>query len=418
MNVKVEKSEIEGVVRPPPSKSYTHRALISSALSRKSRILHPLISRDTMATVRGCEIIGAEIQRRKNEIHVSGVDDIAPAEDYFYADNSGTTLRFFTALLSHSDSEIIIDGDDSLRNRNSIPLIKALNHLGAKITSNSGRPPLKIRGVLKGGEVEIDAWSSQFLSSLLISLPLCKEESRVYVKNLRSRPYVSITEEILIRSGIKFFRDENFRVYDIDGNQEYNLKEIKIPIDYSSASFMIALGVLSGEVEIEGAEKSQQGDERIVDIIKEMGGDVKWRDGKITSRKSEIEGITVDGRDIPDLVPVIAVLSAVAKGTTEITDIEHLRKKETDRIETISLNLRKLGVDVKEMKGGMIIRGKERIDGGKIDSFGDHRIAMAFSILGTVSTNGIEIINAECVSISYPGFFRDLIMLGAKVTYG
>ncbi len=417
MNVRVERSEVRGSVTPPPSKSYTHRALISASLSKKSRILRPLLSRDTWATVRGCKIIGADMQLRGEEMEVRGTESIEPSERYFSADNSGTTLRFFTSLLSHSSREVTIDGDESLRQRNSLPLINALNRLGARISSKSGKPPIRVRGILRGGSVEIDAWSSQFLSSLLISLPLCSVESRVHVKNLRSKPYVDITEEILNESGIKFFRDEDYRLYGIEGEQSYNLRRFRIPIDFSSASFMIALGVLSGEVEIDGAVRSRQGDERIVDIVRDMGGEIRWRNGKIISRKSELEGITIEGRDVPDLVPVVAILGSVAKGKTEITDIGHLREKESDRIKSISVNLKKLGVDVREMEDGLVIQGKERIEGGRIDSYGDHRIAMAFSVLGTASIKGIEVINAGNVSVSYPEFFRDIRSLGARVIF-
>ncbi|MEM0266141.1 MAG: 3-phosphoshikimate 1-carboxyvinyltransferase [Archaeoglobaceae archaeon] len=413
MDVVVKKSELFGRVNVPPSKSYTHRAFISAALSKKSIVSKPLISGDTVSTLRACKKIGAKFERSGTEFHFIGTEEIKGG--YFNFENSGTTLRIFTGLLSLSPARSVLDGDESLRTRPNKALVSALEKLGAHAKGDElFRAPFLIQGVIKGGKIEIVSQSSQFISSLLYSLPIAKNDSELRVISTKSRPYIDVTLDVLEKSGIKVEREGD--VFFIPGEQNFRLRSIEIPADFSSASYMIAAGVLAGEVRILNAFDSKQGDKKIVEVLKEMGADVEWKKdlGLIIAKKSELSAIDFNAEDTPDLVPTIAVLCAVANGTSEIRNAEHLRIKEIDRIAGIAKNLRALGVEVEERKDGLKIHGGKKSFHGVVDSFGDHRMALAFSLLGLLGE--VHIKNCEVVSISYPSFFEDLTKLGAKVS--
>ncbi|HIP25055.1 MAG TPA: 3-phosphoshikimate 1-carboxyvinyltransferase [Archaeoglobus profundus] len=419
MDVIIKKSEINGVAYPPSSKSYTHRAILSASLSPNATVHNPLISDDTLATLNCCIKIGASIIKIHKDFKIYGCQEIEGGK-YFYAANSGTTMRLFIGILSLSKSPkySVLDGDESLKRRPNYELVLALNKLGANIKGFSKfEPPIWIRGIVKGGEVEIEAKSSQFVSSLLFTLPLADGDSIVRISNLKSKPYVDITLHVLEESGIDVEVDNKNTFY-VKGGQSYRLRSFKVPADFTSASYLIAAGILAGKVKILNMFDSKQGDKKIVEIVKEMGGKIRWdkNSGVILAEKSELEGVEVDAKDIPDLVPTISILAAVAKGKTVIYNAEHLKIKEIDRIEGIYLNLKKLGINVKKRDDGLEIVGG-KIEGGLVESFGDHRMALAFSLLGLIAEKGITVRNAEVVSVSYPGYFDMLKRLGANIEF-
>jgi len=419
VDVIIKKSEINGVAYPPSSKSYTHRAILSASLSPNATVHNPLISDDTLATLNCCIKIGASIIKIHKDFKIYGCQEIEGGK-YFYAANSGTTMRLFIGILSLSKSPkySVLDGDESLKRRPNYELVLALNKLGANIKGFSKfEPPIWIRGIVKGGEVEIEAKSSQFVSSLLFTLPLADGDSIVRISNLKSKPYVDITLHVLEESGIDVEVDNKNTFY-VKGGQSYRLRSFKVPADFTSASYLIAAGILAGKVKILNMFDSKQGDKKIVEIVKEMGGKIRWdkNSGVILAEKSELEGVEVDAKDIPDLVPTISILAAVAKGKTVIYNAEHLKIKEIDRIEGIYLNLKKLGINVKKRDDGLEIVGG-KIEGGLVESFGDHRMALAFSLLGLIAEKGITVRNAEVVSVSYPGYFDMLKRLGANIEF-
>ncbi|MDI9611025.1 MAG: 3-phosphoshikimate 1-carboxyvinyltransferase [Archaeoglobales archaeon] len=412
MEVVVRKSDVSGDLKAPPSKSYTHRAFISASLSKKSVIVNPLLSGDTLATLRACKQIGASFSRKAEVFEFSGTDEIQGG--YFNFENSGTTLRIFTGLLSLCPDFSTLDGDSSLRTRPNRDLVLALKKLGAFAKGDElFRAPFKIKGIIKGGEIEIKAESSQFISSLLFALSLAKGDSFLKILATKSRPYIDLTTDVLEKAGVKIERTAEG--YFIPGEQEFNLGNFEVPADFSSASYLIAAGILAGEVKIVNAFDSMQGDKKIVEICKEMGADVRWdkEKGLIVAKISELSAISFNAGDTPDLVPTVAVLCAVANGVSEIYNAEHLRIKEIDRISGICKNLKALGVDVEEKRDGLKIKGGKREFFGTVDSFGDHRMALAFSLLGLLGE--VNCRNAEAVSVSYPNFFEDLRKIGAKV---
>ncbi|MEM4616146.1 MAG: 3-phosphoshikimate 1-carboxyvinyltransferase [Archaeoglobaceae archaeon] len=412
MEVVVRKSDVSGDLKAPPSKSYTHRAFISASLSKKSVIVNPLLSGDTLATLRACKQIGASFSRKAEFFEFSGTNEIQGG--YFNFENSGTTLRIFTGLLSLCPDFSTLDGDSSLRTRPNRDLVLALKKLGAFAKGDElFRAPFRIKGIIKGGEIEIKAESSQFISSLLFALSLAKGDSFLKILATKSRPYIDLTTDVLEKAGVKIERTAEG--YFIPGEQEFHLRNFEVPADFSSASYLIAAGILAGEVKIVNAFDSMQGDKKIVEICKEMGADVRWdkEKGLIVAKRSELSAISFNAGDTPDLVPTVAVLCAVANGVSEIYNAEHLRIKEIDRISGICKNLKALGVDVEEKRDGLKIKGGKREFFGTVDSFGDHRMALAFSLLGLLGE--VRCRNAEAVSVSYPGFFDDLKKIGAEL---
>ncbi len=416
MDVIVKKSEIEGEITPPPSKSYTHRAFIAASLSPLAEVSNPLISEDTIATLNFCRFIGAGVLRDRSGFTFEGVGSIE-SEGYINLANSGTTLRLAIGILSLSKSGrySVLDGDSSLRTRPNYQLVEVLRVLGADIYGNKDfRAPVWVKGVAKGGKVEIKAKSSQFISSLLYSLPLAKNNSVLKVLATKSKPYIDITLHILRESGIEIESiDNNFY---ISGGQDFRLRKFTIPSDFSSTSYLIAAGLIAGDITIKNVFDSVQGDKVIIDVVNKMGGKVRWYkdDGELKVKKSSLEGIEFDASDTPDIVPTIAALAAVAEGKTRIFNAEHLRIKEIDRIEGIYRNLKSLGIEAKATEDGLEITGGA-IKRGEVQSFGDHRMALAFSLLGLA---GEVIVNdAEVVSVSFPGYFEFLKSMGADIDF-
>ncbi|RLI79723.1 3-phosphoshikimate 1-carboxyvinyltransferase [Archaeoglobales archaeon] len=417
MDVVVRKSEVEGVVTPPPSKSYTHRVFLAASLSKKCRIYNPLIAEDTLATLHACKLLGSRFVRRFRIFEFWGCSLKKTKAKYFYLANSGTTLRFLIGLTSqiYDRKYSVLDGDTSLRNRPNRELVLALKSLGARIRGDeSSKPPLFVRGVAGGGEVKIKAISSQFISSLLFTLPNATGDSTIFVEGMKSKPYVDITLHVLRKAKVRVEVDGNN--YYIQGEQDFKLRKFEVPSDFSSASYLIAAGLLAGKLKIKNMFDSMQGDKQIIEIAKQMGGKIKWdkEEGIITVEKSELKGIDIDASNIPDLVPAISVMASVAKGKTRIHNAEHLKLKEIDRIDGIYQNLKAVGVEVKKMDDGLIIKGG-KIKGGVVNSFGDHRMALAFSLLGLVAEREVMVKNAEVVSVSFPNYYETIIEIGGVV---
>lgn len=419
MIAKVKKSEVWGDVEAPPSKSYTHRSIVIGSLGRYSKIEKPLLSADTLATVGACRAMGAEISVKEDYLEIAGVIGKPKVpDDVINAANSGTTLRLCLSMAALADGATVFTGDSSLRTRPNGPLIKALNGLGAVCFSTryNGLAPIVVQGPLEGGEISIEGGiSSQFISSMLISCPFAKRDTTININGeLKSRPYVEVTLEMMDKAGGKVSTD--YREFHIESDQEYDLKSYRIPGDFSSASYMLAAGALSGKVTVENLIESKQGDAAIMEHLLDMGANVYWdtSKGTVTVEKAELKGIDIDVGATPDLVPTLAVLAACAKGETHITNAAHVRYKETDRLHAITTELKKMGADIVEEPDGLIIRGG-RLRGAKVDGYDDHRIVMALAVAGLMATGTTSIGTAESVDISYPGFFNDLKRIGAKV---
>lgn len=377
--------------------------------------------------------------------------------------NSGTTLRFVTALSGLLDGEITLTGDASIQKRPNTPLLETLNKMGAKAYSihGDGCAPLVVKGPVRLGAVSIDGgMSSQFISALLLSCPLLDGETILSIDGeLKSKPYVDITLEIAEKAGIRITESQNADSkntdsktgsknadsknagsknadskntilekkdagfsYKISGNQTYNLSDYTIPGDFSSVSYALAAGALipGAEIAVGNIFPSAQGDSVMIEILKKMGADISWdtKSGVIhVSNKSgcRLKGIAVDAGKTPDLVPVLAVLGAFADGEMRITNAGHVRLKETDRLKAMAEELRKTGVAISETEDGLIIFGsksKENIKGAALHGRDDHRVVMSLFIAGMM-IGDVSIDTADSVKISYPEFFEDMKRVGA-----
>ncbi len=421
MKITIKKSGIEGMLKAPPSKSYTHRAIICAALANgKSKITNPLLCNDTEATIKVCKMLGAEVNMRKDLIIV-GTEKLRTPDDVMDCGGSGTTLRFFTAISSLVPGVCVLTGNKSLRERPVGELLNALTQLGIKAVSTRGNglPPIAVfGGDVKGGSVKMRGdISSQFISALLFACPKASKKTTIELTTgLQSKPYVEITIEVLKEFGIKISASEGFRRFVIPSQQNFKPLEYTIRGDFSSASFMLVAGALAGKVKVFNLElNSRQGDRKIVQILKDMGAHVKEKENSITVEKAELKAITIDASDIPDLVPICAVLATQAKGITKIINAERLRFKESDRLISITCELKKMGANITEKKGGLVIKGPTKLKGADINPYRDHRIAMACAVAGLIASGETVIKNVECIKKSYPSFAEDIKNLGGKI---
>lgn len=424
MRISISKSSVKGEVFAPPSKSYTHRAITLAALSKESIIHRPLLSADTLATIRASEMFGATVKREEENLIIRGFNGKPNVpDDVIDAANSGTTLRLMTAIAGLTDGITVLTGDSSLRTRPNGPLLKVLNQLGASAcsTRKNERAPLVVKGELEGKEVSIDgSISSQFISALLIACPLAENNTTIsIIGKLKSRPYVDVTIEMLELAGVKINTDEsNGTRFIVPGKQKYDLKEYTIPGDFSSASYLLAAAAMTenSEITVKNLFPSKQGDKLIIETLEQMGADITWdrEAGNVTVRGGrKLKAINFDAGATPDLVPTIAVLASVAEGISRIENAEHVRYKETDRLRALATELPKFGVCLKEEKDSLTITGG-KLHGAEVHGWDDHRIVMALSMAGMVAGN-TKIDTIESVSISYPDFFNDMRNLGAKI---
>jgi len=431
MDVTIGRSALAGTAAAPPSKSYTHRAVLAAGYADTATVRDALVSADTKATMAAVEAFGGTVERDADAgtaaLDIEGFDG-SPAvpDDVIDCENSGTTMRLVTAAAALADGTSVLTGDSSLRSRPQGPLLDAVGQLGgeAESTRGNGQAPLVVRGPVSGGTVSLPGdVSSQFVTALLMAGAVTEDGVEVdLTTELKSAPYVDITIELLDDFGVDAERtDDGFAV---SGGQSYRPDSgtYAVPGDFSSISYLVAAGVLAAEpgesVTVEGARPSAQGDTAIVDIVERMGGDVTWdrESGELLARRSELSGVEVDVGDTPDLLPTIAVLGAVADGETRIVNCEHVRYKETDRVRVMAESLTEMGAAVEEYEDELVIKGGESdLHGADLSSRGDHRIAMAFAVLGLVADD-VSISGAEHVDVSFPGFFETLADLGADVS--
>ncbi|SEO78092.1 3-phosphoshikimate 1-carboxyvinyltransferase [Halogranum amylolyticum] len=429
MDIELSQSRVHGRARAPPSKSYTHRAILAAGYSAGALVYDPLNSADTKATMRAVEAFGGDVDRDATEdrLDVTGFNgrpDV-PA-DVVDCANSGTTMRLVTACAALADGITVLTGDSSLRSRPQGPLLDAIDDLGgrAESTRDNGQAPIAIRGPISGGSVSIPGdVSSQYISALLMAGAVTEEGIDVELETeLKSAPYVDITLEVLEAFGVDAEQtDDGFSV---SGGQSYEPTdgEYHVPGDFSSMSYLLAAGAVAAEegkdVVVAGAYPSAQGDSAIVDVLERMGADVEWNrdDGYITVRKSDLSGVEVDVGDTPDLLPTIAVLGAVAEGDTRIVNCEHVRYKETDRVSAMAEELGALGAAVTEEADVLTIHGDEsELEGAAVDGHGDHRIVMSLAVAALVADGTTTVAGGEHVDVSFPDFFDVLYDLGADV---
>ncbi|SDJ42966.1 3-phosphoshikimate 1-carboxyvinyltransferase [Halovenus aranensis] len=428
MDVTIEPSTVAGTAQAPPSKSYTHRAILAGGYSDSATVENPLLSADTRATIRAVEAFGGDVTRdaETGALEITGFDG-APSvpDDVIDCANSGTTMRLATATAGLVDGLTVLTGDGSLRGRPQGPLLRALDQLAARAesTRENGQAPLVVGGPLMGGSAPLPGdVSSQFVTALLFAGAATDAGVNISLQTeLKSAPYVDITLDLLDAFGISARRTRDG--FSVGGRQRYRLRDgaYTVPGDFSSASYLLAAGAIAGEdgVTVTGVYPSQQGDEAIVDLLGAMGADIEWdrEAGELDVTADRLSGIETSVADTPDLLPTLAVLGATAEGTTRLTDCEHVRYKETDRVAATADALSTMGASVEETEDELVIEGGDStLEGATLAGRGDHRIVMALAVAGLAADGETTLTGANHVDVSFPDFFEALAGLGATLT--
>jgi 3-phosphoshikimate 1-carboxyvinyltransferase len=410
---------VEGSIRPPGSKSITNRALVCSALAQGESVLEgALASEDTEVMIDSLRRLGipVQVEEEGRRLVVQGQGGRIPVwQAELYTANSGTTMRFLTALVCLGRGVYRLDGVPRMRERPIQDLLDALGQLGAEAYSeqNNGCPPVLVHAHgLRGGRAEVAGQiSSQFLSALLMAAPCAQQEVEILVRGeLVSRPYVDMTVAVMRRFGARVEEPQpgRFLVQPVG----YQAARYPIEPDASAASYFFgAAAITGGRVTVEGlGQKSLQGDVAFCECLRQMGCQVEYGVDKITVSGRAERGIDVDMNAISDTVPTLAAVALAAQGPTRIRGVAHMRHKETDRIAALAAQLRKLGAGVEELPDGLVIQPGP-LHGAEIETYNDHRMAMSMALVGLI-VPGVVIRNPACTVKTYPGFFDDL----AKIT--
>ncbi len=405
-----------GEVKVIPSKSVAHRSLICAALADKpTDIICEASSQDIAATVRCLNALGADIEEKSGVYHVVPIKKTEKA--VLECGESGSTLRFLVPVAAALGGDISFHGEGRLPTRPMQPLVECLESMGATV-EYGGTLPLTTRGGLSGGTFTIAGnVSSQFISGLIFALPLLEKDSVIDISGkIESMPYIEMTLDTVSRFGITAEKHGN-KIH-IPGGQSYHSPgSFTVEGDWSNAAFWLCLGAFSDEgINCRGVRSdSIQGDRKIVDILRRFGASVTQGDDFVTVKKNILTAVRIDAAEIPDLVPVLCVVAAVANGETVVYNAERLRIKESDRIESTVAMLRALGAEAEPTHDGIRVFGKKEFSGGCVDSYNDHRIVMSAAVAAAVSTGKVKIKNAGAVRKSYGDFFEKYTMLGASV---
>lgn len=422
MQLHVLPSKLNGVIDIPGSKSHTIRAIAIATLARGASVIEaPLISEDTLSCLKAAAALGAWVKRGDDtawKICGTAGNILTPAGTLDMG-NSGTGLRLFSAIAALGDSPISFDGDDSLRTRHMAPLLDALRSLGIKAASTNGKCPLTVHGPVIGGEAFVDGTTSQYLSALLLVAPLAKINTLLLVKDLNEIPYVNMTLDWLKREDVAVTHDARYMHFAIKGNQSYKPFTVRIPGDFSTACFpLVAAAICGGKVEIRGLDFSDpQGDKEVFLYLKKMGASISITKEKVVVKGGNLKAVDLDLNATPDALPVMAVAAACASGRSVFRNIPQARIKETDRIACMTTELRKMGVKVEEFEDGMAVTGGALHASRELNSYKDHRIAMALAIaaMATKKADDVSVIrDADAAAVTYPGFFDDFSALGAN----
>jgi 3-phosphoshikimate 1-carboxyvinyltransferase len=420
--------KLSGTVCAPPSKAYSQRMLIATALSLgTSKISGPLVSDDTEATLRAVKALGARVEIAKDCWTVEGAAPLNGAGEPIDCGESGATLRFMMPVAALATEPSVFVFGSSLERRPIEPLLRSLKQLGVvtSVQKLGGKSAIQVQGggILGGKTTMRGDVSSQFVSGLMFACPKAQADTVITLTTpLESKGYVKMTERVLGEHSVKVSISEDFIHLHIPSNQEYKSCDHRVPGDFSSAAFLLAAAAIThSEVSVKNLDyATQQGDKAILGILKGMG--VK---GKVCSDHVETEGtgglldaLDVDARDIPDLVPVCAVLACFAKGTSKIHSAQRLRYKESDRLLSLYLELKKMGAEIAMNESSLTVKGPCVLRGAIIDPHNDHRIAIACAVAALGASGETKIQNSECVRKSYPRFFSDLRSIGADVVGG
>lgn len=410
MNVTVYPSKLIGEVKAIPSKSMAHRLLICAAMSEGvTRVRCSESSQDIEATIACLKAMGSNIVKIGNMYLVPKVTVHAGQSVTLDCNESGTTLRLMMCVAAGLGLCARFKGCDRLFERPLEPLAQVLTDHGIVISRDADNRIIQ-SGRAFGYDYEITGEvSSQFISGLLLMLPLCGGGNLTVTGNFESKPYVDLTVKALLDSDVSV--SEEGRSYTVRGR--YDLRDTLVEGDWSNAAFFLAAGALGGNVKVNCLDaESAQGDKEILSLLCDFGAEIQKEKNKVSCKGRELCAQKIDVSNIPDLVPVLAVIASGAKGTTSITGAKRLRLKESDRLRTVSEMINNLGGRCFEKEDSLIIEGAGVLTGGEVDACNDHRIAMSAAIAACICEHPVVIKGAQAVEKSYPGFFEDLQSLG------
>lgn len=420
MDLHIQKSALNGTVEIPGSKSHTIRAVAIAALAEgESEIRSPLESADARAAFSAYRAFGATISEEPELWRVQGTGPQPNLpDDVIDTGNSGTTMNIAlgTAALVR-DGLVVLTGDAQVRRRPCAPLAQALTDLGAKVRATRGGacPPYIIEGPLRGGTTTIEAMTSQYVTSLLMSCVLAESDSTILVPLMHEKPYVTMTLDWLARQGVTLTHDDDYTEFHVPGAQRYAPVRRRIPGDFSSATFFLAAGALPGNnVLCNGLDlEDTQGDKAVVDYLREMGAMVTVEGEGIRVCSEGLKGCELDLNATPDALPMMAVLACFAEGITRLVNVPQARLKETDRIAVMCKELRTLGARVEELADGLVIQQSE-LHAATVEGHGDHRVVMSLAMAASQIEGETVIRGAEAMRITFPTFVEAVADLGGK----
>ena len=410
----VQSARISGEINAPASKSMMQRAVLAGACARGETIIdNSSYCNDALASISVAKCLGAKIDLMSDKLCMSG--SLSPAKQAIHCGESGLCMRITCALASLFESEIVIDGEGSLCKRPVDMIISPLEQLGVRCQSRDGFLPVRVQGPMQGSEIRVDAGtSSQFLSGLLMALPLCEKDSVIHVTALKSKPYISMTLELLSAFGVKVDASTDYSEFRIPGSQHYRPATLTIEGDWSGASFLLVAGAIAGSVDVRHlSPDSTQADVAILDALKSAGARIEWKENLLSISRNELKSFSFNASDCPDLFPPLVALASYCDGTSRIEGTERLLHKESNRAETLFREFSRLGAGISlcgncmEIKGGLL-------HSARVDSHNDHRIAMACAVAGLGIEGGVEIDGEDCVAKSYPEFFDVLTQISGK----
>lgn len=413
MIVTISPSTISGTVSAPSSKSYAQRAIAIAMLANGYSTINGIDKGgDVEAVLAVAESICGDVKLVDRKAIING-GNFDPAQTEIFIGESGLATRLLTPIASLFNYSMTITGHGSILTRPISMMQKPLEELGVKFESNGGYLPIEVCGAMCGGEIEVDgSLSSQFISGLLISLPLCGTDSIIRVKELKSKPYIDMTINIMKLAGVDVI-NEDYKTFKIKGKQYYNPLKYTVEGDWSGASCLLVAGAVAGEITINGlSPKTDQADAAILQALDYAGAKMSLNFDSVTVSRGNLEGFSFDATHCPDLFPALAILAANCKGRSTIVGTSRLTHKESDRAATIKTLLESLGIEVDlSYDDAMVITGGNIKGGVTVDSFNDHRIAMAAAVAALTSTAPITIERAEAVNKSYSNFWNDLSQL-------
>ena len=410
----LEPSAIKGTIKAPASKSMTQRAIAAALLADGESVIHnPSYCDDSLAAMSIAVGLGARVEPQPNQLKINGSAILK--ESKLNCGESGLAIRMFSPIVALYSAEITMVGANSLKKRPMFMIEEALNQLGVKCTSTGGFLPLTIQGPLVGGHCEIDgSISSQLLTGLLMALPLASKNSEIRVNNLKSKPYIDMTIQVLKSFGVTV-ENSGYTLFNISGNQKYSPHSYTVEADWSGGAFLLVAGAINGQLCIKGLRRdSMQSDMAILKALENAGAHMTIDEDQIEIAKSELKAFEFNATESPDLFPPLVTLASYCEGTSAIKGVSRLIYKESDRAKTLKEEFGKMNVKI-EIKDDLMYVTGGRPQGARVESHDDHRIAMAMAVASLGAAGRISIRDSQCVAKSYPCFFDDLRNLGAVV---